>query len=1099
MNLLSYHEAKKQAEDKRKAILENHPDIICQAYTKVLNAEGDNKAIYNTLLEFGSETLKFLACIAAWEFRHFNQLNEKVDALLYELKTGKMSSGLWKVVFQATTEANEKSVLSSKITDKIDLTACSDFNKVFDVLINQCIKYKIPDDTLQVYLEGELKKSSPKKIKIEGFFKQFVQLRNTATHAIDNSINLGDNFYKLLNPYLLTALIEINELFTVLKDYHYATFQVADRNNDGGFTLKFALTLNNYPCNKIVNVDSFDIPIKDTEFLLDSDFKPYIKFSPKELPPPHPDYKPQEKTDIVGGTESERIAIFTFRGKSAYEKGQWEESEKHYLQALALKPDEVTILDSLASSLAKNSKYSEAEELFKKSLALQKTISGEDHPKIVPQLNNLAELYFSQGKYEQAEPIYKQSLVIIEKTSGKSHSDLANNLNKLAYIYRVQSKYQQAEELYTRAAIIQKKTLGKNHPEVAATFDALGDFYQVQDKYEQAESYYQQSLGIKEKILGKNHPDIIASLNKLADFYRKQERNKEAIQLEQRALTISVLATSEDTLIDSEEENIYRDFWQQFLEKIAGKSALFQKRRGRSNTKDWMTAESGIDGIWYAVALGDNLVSSELGFCFESKEQTKAFFDDFIKFKANIEAESGKIWNWNKSDNIKKCSITSIQQGASFSNSEDWQTIIDFMINEVNLMHRILQPYLESIIEDSTKSDNDEELVVLSSCELDDMEDSNDSALSTVEEEYDFNEFWQMFLEKIKGKSVIYQKNRGTSESCLNASSSVKGVSYSVYIRSKFIKCVLWITLENQDKCKTFFDELSKFKLTIETESERKWDWSSKDNKKTCSISSKLKGLNFSNPADQQKMIDFLVNEISLMQKTLQPYLETLNVSDTTSFYQEKDEDEEAELLYESNLTESDNEPTISTVSLVKGGNINLASDLTSVTISLGWNTQLTDGTKFDVDASAFLVKEDGKVRADSDFIFYNQPTSICGSVEHFPVNSISVGNYNQMIKLNLSQIPVEIVKVVFCVTIDDADTRKQNFGQMNNLYIKLINPANNQEMIRFDLTDASIETAMVFGEIYRRNNDWKFKAIGQGFAGGLGALATSFGVDVES
>ncbi|MDO9213824.1 MAG: TerD family protein [Methylococcales bacterium] len=189
-------------------------------------------------------------------------------------------------------------------------------------------------------------------------------------------------------------------------------------------------------------------------------------------------------------------------------------------------------------------------------------------------------------------------------------------------------------------------------------------------------------------------------------------------------------------------------------------------------------------------------------------------------------------------------------------------------------------------------------------------------------------------------------------------------------------------------------------------------------------------------------------------------------------------------------------------ISLSKGGNVNLSKEapgLNKIIVGLGWDARATDGAAFDLDASAFLVKMDGKVRSDSDFIFYNQPKSACGSVEHTGDNKTGVGEGDdEAVKVTLSTIPAELDKIVFAVTIHDADARRQNFGQVSHAYIRIVNEDGGAEIARYDLSeDASTETAMVFGEIYRVGTDWKFKAVGQGFAGGLAPLATSFGVSV--
>ncbi|MBZ4202275.1 MAG: TerD family protein [Methylovulum sp.] len=189
-------------------------------------------------------------------------------------------------------------------------------------------------------------------------------------------------------------------------------------------------------------------------------------------------------------------------------------------------------------------------------------------------------------------------------------------------------------------------------------------------------------------------------------------------------------------------------------------------------------------------------------------------------------------------------------------------------------------------------------------------------------------------------------------------------------------------------------------------------------------------------------------------------------------------------------------------ISLSKGGNISLSKtdpSLKNIIVGLGWDARPTDGADFDLDASAFMVKDDGKVRSDSDFIFYNQMRSSCGAVEHTGDNRTGEGEGDdEALVVILDSVPADIQRVVFVVTIHDADARKQNFGQVSKASVRIVNKDNNQEVTRYDLSeDASIETAMIFGEIYRHNGEWKFKAVGQGYAGGLAALAQQFGINI--
>ena len=189
-------------------------------------------------------------------------------------------------------------------------------------------------------------------------------------------------------------------------------------------------------------------------------------------------------------------------------------------------------------------------------------------------------------------------------------------------------------------------------------------------------------------------------------------------------------------------------------------------------------------------------------------------------------------------------------------------------------------------------------------------------------------------------------------------------------------------------------------------------------------------------------------------------------------------------------------------ISLTKGGNVNLskeAPNLTNIAVGLGWNPRATDGQAFDLDAIAFLVNESGKVRSDADFIFFNNLKSSDGSVEHTGDNRTGEGDGDdEVIKVDLTKVPADVSKVVFCAVIYDGQARNQNFGQVANAYIRIVNTQSGAEVARYDLSeDSSTETAMIFGELYKNNGEWKFRAVGQGFAGGLGPLAASYGVAV--
>lgn len=189
-------------------------------------------------------------------------------------------------------------------------------------------------------------------------------------------------------------------------------------------------------------------------------------------------------------------------------------------------------------------------------------------------------------------------------------------------------------------------------------------------------------------------------------------------------------------------------------------------------------------------------------------------------------------------------------------------------------------------------------------------------------------------------------------------------------------------------------------------------------------------------------------------------------------------------------------------VSLSKGGNVSLSKaepGLRKILIGLGWDARSTDGADFDLDASLFMLKSDGRVRSDSDFIFYNNLRSSDGSVEHTGDNLTGEGEGDdEAIKVDLSQVPADVDKLSVSVTIHDAATRGQSFGQVSNAFIRVVNDERGNEIVRYDLSeDASTETAMVFGEVYRSGGEWKFRAVGQGYVGGLGPLAQSFGINV--
>lgn len=189
-------------------------------------------------------------------------------------------------------------------------------------------------------------------------------------------------------------------------------------------------------------------------------------------------------------------------------------------------------------------------------------------------------------------------------------------------------------------------------------------------------------------------------------------------------------------------------------------------------------------------------------------------------------------------------------------------------------------------------------------------------------------------------------------------------------------------------------------------------------------------------------------------------------------------------------------------VSLTKGGNVSLTKEapgLSAVDIGLGWDVNSFSGGEFDLDASAIMLNAAGKVVSDAHFVFFNNLSSPDGSVVHAGDNLTGEGEGDdEVVKVNLSVVPPDVDRVVFPVSIYDADNRSQNFGMVRNAFIRVVNQSGGTEIARYDLTeDASTETAMVFGELYRNGAEWKFRAVGQGYASGLRGIAQDFGVNI--
>jgi tellurium resistance protein TerD len=190
------------------------------------------------------------------------------------------------------------------------------------------------------------------------------------------------------------------------------------------------------------------------------------------------------------------------------------------------------------------------------------------------------------------------------------------------------------------------------------------------------------------------------------------------------------------------------------------------------------------------------------------------------------------------------------------------------------------------------------------------------------------------------------------------------------------------------------------------------------------------------------------------------------------------------------------------TVNLTKGGNVSLtkaAPGLTGVVVGLGWDARTTDGQAFDLDASAIVCDADGRVLSDQHFVFFNNLATPDGAVRHSGDNLTGEGGGDdEQVQVNLSGLPPQAARVVFPVSIYAADTAGQTFGQVRNAFIRVVNQADSSELARYDLSeDASTETAMIFGELYRNGDEWKFRAVGQGYSAGLSGIARDFGVNV--
>ncbi|GGN98930.1 TerD family protein [Saccharibacillus kuerlensis] len=191
-------------------------------------------------------------------------------------------------------------------------------------------------------------------------------------------------------------------------------------------------------------------------------------------------------------------------------------------------------------------------------------------------------------------------------------------------------------------------------------------------------------------------------------------------------------------------------------------------------------------------------------------------------------------------------------------------------------------------------------------------------------------------------------------------------------------------------------------------------------------------------------------------------------------------------------------------ISLQKGQKVDLTKtnpSLKKVLVGLGWDTNKYDGGKdFDLDSSAFLLGGNSKVTADTDFVFYNNPKNANGAVVHTGDNRTGEGEGDdEQLTVELASVPAEVEKISFCITIHDAAARSQNFGQVSNAFVRIVNADTNEELIRYDLgEDFSVETAIVVAELYRHSGEWKFSAVGSGYQNGLEGLVRDFGLAVS-
>ncbi len=190
-------------------------------------------------------------------------------------------------------------------------------------------------------------------------------------------------------------------------------------------------------------------------------------------------------------------------------------------------------------------------------------------------------------------------------------------------------------------------------------------------------------------------------------------------------------------------------------------------------------------------------------------------------------------------------------------------------------------------------------------------------------------------------------------------------------------------------------------------------------------------------------------------------------------------------------------------INLTKGQKVDLTKknpSLKNIMVGLGWDVNEFDsGADFDLDAAAFMLGANGKCPTEKEFVFYGNLEHTSGAVKHMGDNLTGEGDGDdEQIEVSLAKIPPNVERIAFTVTIYDAEPRRQNFGQVSNSYIRIVDADTDSELIRYDLgEDFSIETAVVVGELYKHNGEWKFNAIGSGFQGGLAALCGHYGIEV--